>query len=178
MRCWSGTSDSTTPRSLHECAETASQRHVIAAVQAIRGIGFLTAVTIVAEAGDLRRFASAPQFMAYVGLVPAEHSSGGSHHRGSITRTGNSLLRHVLGEAAHHARHVPRVQGALKQRQASLPPPVVALAWRTQLRLHARYRHLAGRIGPHKALTAVATRTGWLRLGAQPTTQRGGSGRA
>ena len=141
---------------LRECAETASQRQVIAALQAIRGIGFLTAVTLVAEAGDLRRFGTAPQFMAYVGLVPTEHSSGSSHHRGSITKTGNSLLRHVLGEAAHHARHVPRVQGTLKQRQASLPEPVVALAWQAQLRLHARYRYLAGRIGPQKALTAVA----------------------
>jgi transposase len=141
---------------LRTCAETASQRQVIAALQAIRGIGFLTAVTLVAEAGDLRRFGTAPQFMAYVGLVPTEHSSGSSHHRGSITKTGNSLLRHVLGEAAHHARHVPRVQGTLKQRQASLPEPVVALAWQAQLRLHARYRYLAGRIGPQKALTAVA----------------------
>jgi len=141
---------------LRECAETASQRQVVAALQAIRGIGFLTAVTIVAEAGDLRRFGSAPQFMAYVGLVPTEHSSGSSQHRGSITKTGNSLLRHVLGEAAHHARHVPRVQGELKQRQASLPEPVLALAWQAQLRLHARYRHLAGRLGPRKALTAVA----------------------
>ena len=141
---------------MRTCAETASQRQVIAALQAIRGIGFLTAVTLVAEAGDLRRFGTAPQFMAYVGLVPTEHSSGSSHHRGSITKTGNSLLRHVLGEAAHHARHVPRVQGTLKQRQASLPEPVVALAWQAQLRLHARYRYLAGRIGPQKALTAVA----------------------
>ncbi len=141
---------------LRQCAETATQRQVITALQAIRGIGFLTAVTIVAEAGDLRRFASAPQFMAYVGLVPTEHSSGSSQHRGSITKTGNSLLRHVLGEAAHHARHVPRVHGELKQRQASLPEPVVALAWQAQLRLHARYRHLAGRLGPRKALTAVA----------------------
>ena len=61
----------------------------------------------------------------------------------------------VLGEAAHHARHVPRVQGALEPRQARLAPLVVALAWQTQLRLHTRNWHLAGRIGPQKALTAV-----------------------
>ena len=82
---------------------------VIRALQAFRGIGFLSAVTIVAEAGDLRRFRTAPQLMAYAGVVPSESSSGSKQHRGSITKTGNSLLRHVFGEAAHHARHAPRV---------------------------------------------------------------------
>ena len=75
---------------------------------------------------------------------------------GPITKTGNSLLRHVFGEAAHHARHAPRVAGTLKARQADLPPEIVELAWRAQLRLHTRYRQLSARIGVHKALTAVA----------------------
>ena len=109
-----------------------------------------------AEVGDLRRFRTAPQLMAYAGLVPSESSSGSKQHRGPITKTGNSLLRHVLGEAAHHARHAPRVAGTLKQRHATLPQPIVDLAWRAQLRLHARYRHLGSRLGPHKAVTAVA----------------------
>jgi transposase len=141
---------------LHQCAQSSSQVAVIGALQAFRGIGFLSAVTLVAEAGDLRRFRTAPQFMAYAGLVPSESSSGGKQQRGSITKTGNSLLRHVLGEAAHHARHAPRVSGALKQRQRELPREVVDLAWRAQLRLHARYRHLSMRIGSLKALTAIA----------------------
>jgi transposase len=105
---------------LRSCAPDST--HVrAAALQAVRGIGFLTAVTIVAEAGDLRRFGSPRQFMAYAGLVPSEHSSGASRHRGPITKTGNGPLRHVLGEAAHHARHAPAVQGALKQRQEGVP---------------------------------------------------------
>ena len=141
---------------LHQCAQSSSQVALIGALQAFRGIGFLSAVTLVAEAGDLRRFRTAPQFMAYAGLVPSESSSGGKQQRGSITKTGNSLLRHVLGEAAHHARHAPRVSGALKQRQRELPREVVDLAWRAQLRLHARYRHLSMRIGSLKALTAIA----------------------
>jgi transposase len=123
---------------LHQCAQSSSQVAVIGALQAFRGIGFLSAVTLVAEAGDLRRFRTAPQFMSYVGVVPSESSSGGKQQRGSITKTGNSLLRHVLGEAAHHTRNPPRVSGTLKQRQANLPPEVVELAWRAQLRLHAR----------------------------------------
>ena len=141
---------------LRQCAETSSQVALIGALQAFRGIGFLSAVTIVAEAGDLRRFRTAPQFMAYAGAVPSESSSGGRQRRGSITKTGNSLLRHSFGEAAHHARHAPRVAGTLKQRQRHVPQPIVDLAWRAQHRLHARYRHLGARIGAPKALTAVA----------------------
>lgn len=141
---------------LHQCAESSEQVALIRALQAFRGVGFVTAVTIVAEAGDLHRFRTAPQFMAYAGAVPSESSSGNKQHRGPITKTGNGLLRHVFGEAAHHARHAPRIGTTLKQRQLEVPPPIVELAWRAQLRLHYRYRHLGARIGAHKALTAVA----------------------
>ena len=141
---------------LHQCAQNSSQVALIRGLQAFRGIAFLSAVTLVAEAGDLRRFRTAPQFMAYAGMVPSESSSGGKQQRGSITKTGNSLLRHVLGEAAHHARRAPRVTSKVKQRQADLPPEFVELAWRAQARLHTRYRHLSGRIGALKALTAIA----------------------
>jgi len=141
---------------LYQCAQSSSQVALIRALQAFRGIGFLSAVTLVAEAGDLRRFRTAPQFMAYVGVVPSESSSGSKQQRGSITKTGNSLLRHVLGEAAHHARRAPRISSALKRRQTDLPPEILELAWRAQLRLHARYRHLSVRIGAVKTVTAIA----------------------
>jgi transposase len=141
---------------LMQCADTSAHVHLIAALQALRGIGFLTAVSIVAEAGDLRRFASARQFMSYVGLVPSEYSSGTSRHRGRITKAGNAHLRHVLGEAAHHARLVPALNGNVKRRHAGLGDEIVTLSWRAQQRLHLRYRHLSGRLGRPKALTAVA----------------------
>jgi transposase len=141
---------------LHQCAQSSSQVAVIRALQAFRGIGFLSAVTLVAETGDVRRFRTAPQFMAYVGVVPSESSSGGKQQRGRITKTGNTLLRHILGEAAHHARHAPRISGTLRRRQTDLPREIVELAWRAQLRLHTRYRHLSLRIGTLKALTAIA----------------------
>jgi transposase len=141
---------------LHECARSTRQAALIDALQAFRGIGFLSAVTIVAEAGDLRRFPTASQFMGYTGAVPSERSSGGSQQRGRITRTGNSALRHKLGEAAHHARHAPFRNTHLKRRQAGLPPAVVDLAWRAQVRLHSRYRHLGARIGTPKAIIALA----------------------
>jgi transposase len=141
---------------LHQCAQSSTQITLIRALQAFRGIGFLSAVTLVAEAGDLRRFRTAPQFMAYAGIVPSESSSGGKQQRGAITKTGNRLLRHVLGEAAHHARRTPRVTCKLKQRQADVPPEMIQLAWRAQVRLHTRYRHLSTRIGALKAVTAIA----------------------
>ena len=138
------------------CVAESPHAELLAALQAIRGIGFLTAVTIVAEAGDLRRFPSARQFMAYVGLVPSEYSSGAARHRGRITKTGNRLIRHVLGQAAHNARYRPNVSASLRARQAAVPPAVVELDRRAQARLHTRYRHLAGRIGTNKAIIAVA----------------------
>lgn len=141
---------------LRQCAQTTPQAALIAALQAFRGIGFLSAVTIVAEAGDLRRFSTAPQFMAYTGAVPSEASSGNKHYRGRITKTGNSALRHMLGEAAHHARHAPCISDQLQRRQRQVPADIVDLAWQAQLRLHARYRHLCSRIGPRKAIMAIA----------------------
>ena len=141
---------------LLECAAEGPQRELLRALQGLRGVGFLTAVTIVAEVGDLRRFQRACEFMAYAGLVPSEHSSGASRRRGHITKTGNRLVRHVLVEAAHHARLQPSVSPALQQRQAGLAPEVVSISWRCQLRLHHKYRHLGGRLGRQKSVTAVA----------------------
>jgi transposase len=141
---------------LQQCAAASPHGELLAALQAIRGIGFLTAVTIVAEAGDLRRSPTARHFMAYVGLVPSEHSSGDSRHRGHITKTGNHRIRHVLGQAAHDARYRPNISSGLRARQRSVSPAVVELDRRAQARLHRRYRHLAGRIGTNKAIVAVA----------------------
>lgn len=141
---------------LRQCAQTTRQKTLIDALQAFRGFGFLSAVTIVAEAGDLRRFPTATQFMAYTGAVPREVSSGSHQYRGRITKTGNRGLRHMLSEAAQHARHAPCLSDELKRRQKHVPQAVVDLAWQAQLRLHARYRHLCARIGPPKAIMAVA----------------------
>lgn len=142
--------------SLQRCAQDSSQLALIAALQALRGIGFLSAVTIVAEVGELRRFPNPRQLMAYTGLVPSEHSSGEARHRGGITHTGNPYLRHVLIQAAHNSRYLPNNSWELRQRQLGLPPDLVELAWKAQIRLHHRYRHLLGRLGRPKAVTAVA----------------------
>jgi transposase len=137
-------------------AATGRQAPLIAALQSLRGVGVITAVTLVAELGDLSRFATPRPLMAYVGLVPSEHSSGDSQRRGRITKAGNRHVRHVLVQAAWHYRHAPRRTRALLKRQVGQPEAVTDVAWRAQERLHARYRRLAGRKGSQKAVIAVA----------------------
>jgi transposase len=126
-------------------------------LRCFRGMDDLTALTVAAELGDPRRFASAPRTMAFVGLVPSEHSSGTKQARGAITKTGNAHLRRVLVEAAWHYRHRPFVGAALRRRQQGAPPAVIAHAWTAQQRLYRRYHRLAGRGKPsQQVITAVA----------------------
>jgi len=128
----------------------------VALLRSFRGIDTLSAVTIVAEVGDFRRFDSAAAFMAFTGLVPSEHSSGMSIRHGSITKTGNAHLRRILVEAAWSYRHRPYVGKALGERLKGQPPQVIAYAWAAQLRLSAKFRKLSLRKGPNKAVVAVA----------------------
>jgi transposase len=140
---------------LAQVAPTSAHAAVIAALQTLRGVGLVTAATLVAELGDMGRFRSPRELMAYAGLVPSEHSSGGRQWRGSITKTGNSHVRHVTVEAAWHYRHAPAVWGALRQRQVGQPEAVKAIAWKAQDRLHRRYRRMVGR-GKLKQQAVVA----------------------
>jgi transposase len=130
---------------------------VIEGLMALRGVSLLTATTIVAEIGDLKRFASAPQLMAYLGVVPSEHSSGGTQSRGGITKTGNGHVRRVLVEAAWTYRHQARKTAKLQRRAERTSEEVQEIAWKAQKRLCARYRLLEAR-GKLKvqACTAVA----------------------
>jgi len=126
-------------------------------LRCFRGIDDLTALTIAAELGDPRRFATAPRTMAFVGLVPSEHSSGSKRAQGGITKTGNSHLRRVLVESAWHYRHHPFVSATLRARQRGAPADVIARAWTAQQRLHRRYARLAARGKPKQHIvTAIA----------------------
>ena len=126
-------------------------------LRCFRGIDDLTALTIAAELGDPRRFATAPSTMAFVGLVPSEHSSGTKRVQGGITKTGNAHLRRVLVESAWHYRHHPFVSATLRARQRGAPAAVIARAWTAQHRLHRRYQRLAARGKPKQhVVTAVA----------------------
>jgi len=130
---------------------------VIEALMALRGVQLLTATITVAEIGDLKRFAKAAQLMAYLGLVPSEHSSGERQRRGGITKTGNSHVRRVLVEAAWTYRFPARKTRTLQKRAERCDEKVQAIAWDAQKRLCHRYRHLTdgGKLKV-QATTAVA----------------------
>ena len=128
----------------------------VARLQCFRGVQVHSAMVLATEIGDWRRFRTPGQLMAYLGLVPREHSSGGRERRGGITKAGNSHCRHVLVQAAWSYRHRPKVAAALRARQRAQPAPVVAHAWKAQQRLHTLFRHLAVRKDSRTAAVAVA----------------------
>lgn len=136
-----------------------ASRHaeLAAAYQALRGVDLVTAATLVVEIGDPSRFERPQELMSYLGVIPSESSSGGKRQQGGITKAGNARARHVLIEAAHHARHTPAVSKALATRQQGVDPVIIASSGKAQRRLHRRYWHLVNRGKlPTVAVTAVA----------------------
>jgi transposase len=130
---------------------------VVGALQAMRGIQFVHAVTLVAELGDLTRFGSARALMGYLGLVPREDSSGEHRRQGSITKAGNSYARRALIEAAWAYRHPARITRIIATRQTGLPKAACDIAWRAPLRLSAKYRRLNARhVNHNKIVVALA----------------------
>jgi transposase len=128
-----------------------------AALQALRGVSTITAVTIATEVGQMSRFRKPSQVMSYSGDVPSEHSSGGKIRRGAITKTGNAHLRRIIGEAAHAYRFRPNIGKAHRKRSEGLSEACKEIAWKAQTRLHDRFRHLTAVGKPQgKALVAVA----------------------
>jgi transposase len=125
-------------------------------LKCFRAIDTLSAMVLITELGDWRRFQRPAQLMAYWGLVPTEHSSGPRERRGSITKAGNSHCRHILVQAAWHYRHRPAISGALKMRQRQQPAPVIAHAWKAQQRLYTVYHRLAARRPTQIAVVATA----------------------
>lgn len=130
---------------------------VVAALQSLRGVSLIVAVTTVAELGDLARFNHPAQLMAYLGLVPSEHSSGEHVKRKGITKTGNSHVKRVLVEAAWAYRLPARRSGPLRKRQQGLAKSICQISWQAQLRLCGRYRLMVVR-GKNKSvvITAIA----------------------
>jgi transposase len=129
---------------------------VVRALMCLRGFQVLTAMTLVAEVGDLSRFDDPRSLMDFFGLTSTEHSTGDKRVQGPITKCGNSHCRRVLVEAAWHYRLKPKVSEAMQQRQEHQPKPVRLIAWKAQQRLHKRYRQLVVRKKSVVAVTAVA----------------------
>jgi transposase len=131
-------------------------RFAVEALRCFRGIKTLTAMTLLTEIGDIRRFRSPRGLMAYTGLVPSERSSGDVHRRGPITKAGNAHLRRVLVEAAWHYRHRAGADLILRRRRMGQNSEVVAIAVKAQHRLQKRFWRLREKKCTHKAVTAVA----------------------
>jgi transposase len=135
-----------------------SMVRVVEAVQAMRGVAFIVAVTVVAEVGDFSRFNNPRQLMAYLGLVPSEHSSGATVRRGGITKAGNALARRALIEGAWTYRMQARVSRKLHDRIENLPQSIRDIAWKAQVRLCARYRRLTASGKPKVVVTTAIAR--------------------
>ena len=131
---------------------------MVEAIQAMRGVAFIVAVTVVAEVGDFHRFDNPRQLMAYLGLTPSEHSSGASVRRGGITKAGSGLARRVLIEGAWSYRMQARVSRKLHDRIEDLPQAVRDIAWKGQLRMCQRYRHLVAAGKPKVVVTTAIAR--------------------
>jgi len=131
---------------------------VVTALQAMRGIKLINAVTVIAEMGDLKRFPHPRQLMAAIGLVPSEHSSGGKRCQGAITKTGNGHVRKALVEAAWNYRFPARVTPTLDRRQQKVSKDITTIAWNAQKRLCGRYRQLDTRGKNCKLITTAVAR--------------------
>jgi transposase len=130
---------------------------LVTALMAMRGLDLVSASAFLAEMGDLSRFASARELMAYLGLVPSEQSTGEKVRRGGITKAGNRRARRILIESSWSYRHPPRVGKDKLARTAAVPREVREIAWKAQHRLTSRYRALI-RNGkrPTVVVTAIA----------------------
>jgi transposase len=131
---------------------------VVEALMALRGVNLVTAMTVVAEIGDMSRFESPRQLMAHLGLVPSEYSSGSRQKRGGITKAGNGHVRRVLTEASWSYRLPARKTAHLQRKAEKTSAAVQAIAWKAQKRLCKRYWYLI-----HKGKLTVQTCTAIAR---------------
>ncbi len=144
-------------KAMSEQLEHWRMRPLVEALMTLRGIDMLAAMTLVAEIGDFMRFARPRELMGFLGLVPSEYTSGDKRQQGELTKTGNSHARRVLVEAAWNYRFPARMSQPLQRRQDGQPKAVRQIAWRAQLRLAKRYRHLSARKLPlNKTCVAIA----------------------
>ena len=145
-------------KQMHEALQAWSLRPVAEGLMALRGVSLITAMTTLAELGDITRFDSPRELMAYLGLVPSEHSSGGSRRQGGLTRTGNGHVRRVLVESAWNYRFAARKSRDIEKRAEKTPEAVQAIAWAAQKRLCGRYRALLNAGKVKQQVTAAVAR--------------------
>lgn len=141
---------------IEEVSKQSPFREPVERLRCLRGVDTLTALSLLVEIGDVRRFGSPRRLMGYLGLSVSERSSGATQRRGGITKAGNSRCRRLLVEAAWSYRHAPKDSIKIKSRRVGKPAEVLACAVRAQQRLHSRFVRLLERMPSQKAVTAVA----------------------
>ena len=142
-------------KELEQVATREPWREPVAWLCCFRGIATHTALGLLAEIGDFRRFPTPRELMSFLGLTPTEYSSGQQRHRGHITKTGNQHARRLVIEAAWHYRHPPRRSARTNRASQIAGPEMAARAWAAQIRLHHRHRDLAQR-GKRSTVANVA----------------------
>lgn len=157
---------------VHECSERIARINeqlkkaalewrwapTVKALQALRGVSLITAIITVAEIGDFSRFKNPKELMAYLGLVPSEHSSGNTIRRGGINKTGNSHARRLCVESAWAYRYPARVGPLLLKRHEDLPREILQISWKAQLRLCTRFRRMRARRKPIQIVVVAIAR--------------------
>ena len=145
-------------KQIEETAENPRYKAAVDKLRAFKGIDYVTALSVLCEIGDFKRFANAKSFMSYLGFVPSEDSSGGKRKKGGITKAGNGHLRRLLVEAAWHYTKNPRAGKRLERRRINFPVNTIDTADRALHRLHKKYKRLIFHGNKHKnvAVTAVA----------------------
>ena len=143
-------------RQIEDLARAKPYRAAVGALRCFRGIDTHSAMVLVTEIGDWRRFENPQQLMAYLGLVPSEASSSDRRRQGSITKAGNSHGRDVLVQVAWNYRHRPTIGAALGLRQQGQPPGVIAHAWKAQHRCFKLFHRIAAKRPPQIAAVAAA----------------------
>lgn len=147
----------TIDKGIQDIAETDPYKERVSILRSFKGIDYLTAMFLISEIGDFRRFPTAGSFMSFLGLVPGEYSSGAKKKRTGITKSGSALLRRILVEASWHQRWPGSGGKRLLERREGQAPEVIAIAEKAGLRLHRKYKKMLERgKSPQVTITAVS----------------------
>lgn len=143
-------------RELEELAQQEPWRTMVDRLRCLKGLNTLSALMLVVEIVDFRRFKSPRELMSYLGLTPSLYASADTRRSGGITKTGNSAVRRILVESSWHYRHPPQHRSAIRRRTKGQADWVHEEAVKAQERLHRRYVQLRGRKRATVANAAVA----------------------
>lgn len=165
-------------KQLERCAQSWSLWPMVQGLSALRGVDLVTAATILSELGDITRFDSPRQLMAFLGLVPSEYSSGQSRRQGGITKTGNTHVRRVLVESSWCYRHPARMTKHMRGKARHATAAVQAIAWKAQKRLCGRYQHLirAGKLAVQTNVAVARELSGFIWAIARAISPPGAGG--